>query len=48
MLALFSFENLASHARNILGVVVFLFQKIVISTLNPVVEVMNGTIKIKY
>jgi hypothetical protein len=48
MLALSSFEKLASPARNILGVVVFLFQKIVISTLNPVVEVMNGTIKIKY
>jgi len=48
MLAIFSFEKLASPARNILGVVVFLFQKIVISTLNPVVEVMNGTIKIKY
>ena len=48
MLALFSFEKLASPARNILGVVVFLFQKIVISTLNSVVEVMNGTIKIKY
>ena len=48
MLALFSFEKLASPARNILGVVVFLFQKIVISKLKPVVEVMNGTIKIKY
>jgi hypothetical protein len=48
MLALFSFEKLASPARNILGVVVAFFLKIVISTLNPVVEVMNGTIKIKY
>jgi hypothetical protein len=48
MSALFSFEKLASSASNILGVVVVLFLKIVISTLNPVVEVMNGTIKIKY
>ena len=48
MSALFSFEKLASTARNILGVVVVLFLKIVISTLNPLVEVMNGTIKIKY
>jgi hypothetical protein len=48
MLALFSFEKLASPAINILGVVVVLFLKIVISTLNPVEEVMNGTIKIKY